>query len=730
MLGTVKQLFELAVCAGVIALAACGGDEAAAPEAATAEASGPAPSRGVDAIDDARLVNAASEPESWLTYGGTYAEQRFSTLDQINTSTVARLGLAFSYDTNTTRGLEATPLVVDGVIYTTGSWSLVYAVDARTGREIWRYDPKVPGETGPKACCDVVNRGVAAYRGKLFVGTLDGRLVALDAKTGSVIWETITVDQSKPYTITMAPRVVKGKVIIGNGGAELGVRGYVSAYDAANGGHAWRFYTVPGDPAQPVENPALEKARETWTGDTYWKIGGGGTVWDAIAFDPELDLLYVGTGNGSPWSRYIRSPGGGDNLYVCSILALRPDTGELVWHYQTTPGDNWDYTSTQHIMLADLTVGGVPRKVLMQAPKNGFFYVLDRATGELLSAEKYIDVTWASGIDEATGRPIEAPDLDYRQKTQTVKPSPLGGHNWQPMSFNPTTGLVYIPANDIAWPFGLEKPFTYRPGSWNTGTDPTTGDAIPRADVSGRLIAWDPAAQKAAWEVPYPGPWNGGTLSTAGGLVFQGTAHGTFAAYDAATGKVLWETAAGTGVMAGPSTYALDGAQYVAVMAGWGGAFGLAMGDAAFAAHELAGANKNEGRLLVFRLGGTAKIPVTEAIEKEIALVAGELDPAQVKQGNFAYHRWCAFCHGIGAVGGGVLPDLRKSELFFSDALEPIVLEGALLAKGMPNLGQWVTKDDVALIRSYITAKRNELAAEQAKPKGAAPASAAATGGR
>jgi quinohemoprotein ethanol dehydrogenase len=510
-------------------------------------------------------------------------------------------------------------------------------------------------------------------------------------------------------------------VIIGNGGAELGVRGYVSAYDAESGDLVWRFYTVPRKPApdQPLkgqESAALEKAVDTWTGDTWHQVGGGGTVWDAVAFDPELDLMYVGTGNGSPWARKIRSPGGGDNLYLSSILALKPDTGELVWHYQTTPADNWDYTAVQHIMLADLTISGQPRKVLMQAPKNGFFYVLDRATGELLSADKYVETTWASHVDLKTGRPVETAIANYDGATQTIKPSPLGGHNWQPMSFNPQLGLVYIPANDIAWAFGLEKAFVHRVMGWNTGNDPTTGDAIPRKDVSGKLIAWDPVAKAPRWEVPYPEPWNGGTLATAGGLVFQGSAHGMFAALDAASGKVLWETPAGTGVMAAASTYELEGEQYVAVMAGWGGAFGLVGGDASLAANEGAGGHKNEGRLLVFKLGGTAQIPALEKLNREVVAIAGELDPEQVKLGNFAYHRWCAFCHGVGAISGGVLPDLRTSQLFFSDALEPIVLEGQLLAKGMPNLSQWVTKEDVALIRTYITAKRNELAASQGKP--------------
>ncbi|MEN8161344.1 MAG: PQQ-dependent dehydrogenase, methanol/ethanol family, partial [Myxococcota bacterium] len=538
---------------------------------------------GVDTIDDARLRAADAEPGSWLSYGRGYAEQRYSPLSHIDDTNVGELGLAWAYETGSKRGLEATPLVVDGVIYTTSSWSVVHAVDARTGEALWRHDPEVPRRYGSIACCDVVNRGVALYRGRVLVGTLDGRLLALDAETGEVLWSVLTVDPSRPYTITMAPRVVKGNVIIGNGGAEFGVRGYVSAYDAMTGRLVWRFYTVPGNPRLGFENPALEHAATTWTGE-WWEVGGGGTVWDSIAFDPELDLLYVGTGNGSPWSRYIRSPEGGDNLYVSSILALRPDTGELVWHYQTTPGDNWDYTSTQHMLLADLEIDGAPRKVLMQAPKNGFFYVLDRVTGELLSADPFVTVTWATEVDLESGRPIEAPGLDYRDETVEVKPSPFGAHNWHPMSYHPETGLVYVPVNDIPYFFLLDKEWKHRTGAWNTGADPTVADEFSRDLVSGHLLAWDPVAKKEVWRAQYTSPWNGGTLATAGNLVFQGTAHGTFAAYRATDGELLFEAPAGTGIVAPPVTYELDGQQYVAVMAGWGGAFALVAGDAAAAA--------------------------------------------------------------------------------------------------------------------------------------------------
>jgi quinohemoprotein ethanol dehydrogenase len=504
---------------------------------------------------------------------------------------------------------------------------------------------------------------------------------------------------------------VKGKVIIGNGGGELGVRGYVSAYDAATGALAWRFYTVPGDPSKPFESKALERAAATWTGE-WWKMGGGGTVWDSLAYDPALDLLYVGTGNGSPWSRHVRSPGGGDNLYLCSILALRPDTGELVWHYQTTPGDTWDFTSTQHMLLADLRVGGALRQVLLQAPKNGFFYVLDRATGELLSAEAFATVTWASGVDLVTGRPIETATARYDGPDLIeVKPSPFGAHNWQPMAFSPQTGLVYIPAQEIPFFFRRERGFRYTPGGWNTGTDANVADRFPRELTSGHLLAWDPVTQKEVWRVPHATAWNGGVLATAGNLVFQGTATGRFAAYRASDGVRLFDAPAGTGIVAAPISYRLDGKQYVAVNAGWGGVFALAAGDAAAAA----GVRTNPGRLLVFTLGGTAVLPETAPPpEPAVTAIAADLDPALVKRGQALYAQQCFMCHGFGAEGGGVLPDLRKSapELLEPENLEAIVRQGALLSRGMPNLSQLVASEDLVAIRAYLLARRAELLAE------------------
>ncbi|HLT01695.1 MAG TPA: PQQ-dependent dehydrogenase, methanol/ethanol family, partial [Geminicoccaceae bacterium] len=537
-------------------------------------------------IDADRLTNAAADSANWITYGRDYAEQRYSPLDQISAETVGELGLVWFADLDTARGQEGTPLVIDGTIYITTAWSKVKAYDGATGEPLWQYDPEVPGEIAPKACCDVVNRGMAAWGDRLYLGTLDGRLVALDRNSGEEVWSKLTVDPDKQYTITGAPRVIDGKVIIGNSGAEFGVRGYITAYDVEDGEELWRFFTVPGAPDEDDPEPEyLAKARGTWNGE-FWEHGGGGTVWDAMAYDPELDLLYIGTGNGSPWNQAYRSPGGGDNLYLSSIVAIRPDSGEYVWHYQTTPADTWDFTATQHIMLADLTIDGRERKVLMQAPKNGFFYVLDRATGELISADNYVPQNWTSGIDMATGRPIVNPQARYDRTGQPFigTPGAGGGHSWHPMAFHPGEGLVYIPAIEAAFPYFPEAGWKPDPNrGMNTGLDLAAG-AMPAdpaareaaiAATKGALIAWDPVTQQEHWRVPHAGPWNGGLLATGGGLVFQGTGQGQFAAYSAAEGRQLWSFAAGTGIIAPPVTYTVNGEQYVAVLAGYGGVWPL-----------------------------------------------------------------------------------------------------------------------------------------------------------
>jgi quinohemoprotein ethanol dehydrogenase len=656
-------------------------------------------------IDDAMLRRADERTHEWITHGRNYAETRFSPLSKITAQNVRDLGLAWSFDTETNRGLEATPIITDGVLYTTGSWSVVFALDARTGRLLWKWDPEVPREYGRKACCDVVNRGVAVYRGRVYVGTLDGRLAAIDAKTGKLIWQQVTVDQNNSYTITGAPRVVKGKVIIGNGGGEYGVRGYVSAYDTATGKLAWRFYTVPGDPSKPFESPAMERAAKTWTGE-WWKVGGGGTVWDSMAYDAQLDLLYIGTGNGSPWNWQVRSPAGGDNLFLSSILALRPDTGELVWHYQTTPGDTWDYTATQHILLADLQIEGRQRKVLMQAPKNGFFYVLDRATGELISAQPYVEISWAKEIDKKTARPVETPGARYKDAPAILKPGPLGGHNWQPMSFNPRTGLVYIPAQDTIGAYLADRKFQFRPGAWNTGVDFSLLKDPPPGLPPGHLLAWDPVAQKERWRVGYNSMWNSGTLTTAGNLVFQGTADGRFVAYSADRGEKLWEFSVGIGVMGSPVTYEIDGVQYVSVMAGWGGAFALTGGNA-IADMPV----QRMGRVLTFALGAKQSLPA--APRQNLAMPAPiefKASAETIDKGAVVYVQWCAVCHGIGAIGGGVLPDLRYSQPGIYNKFSEIVLDGTFSDVGMPGFKKWITRDEAEAIRAYLLKRRADLA--------------------
>ncbi len=525
-------------------------------------------------VDDARLRQPTAE--EWLGYGRDQAETHFSPLKQIDAGNVTRLGMAFASETESPAGnLQATPIMADGVIYSSLAWGELAAADARTGKIKWRWDPDIPrtGDSRPSMCCGAVNRGVAIYNGKVYAGLINGRLVALNAETGKLVWSQQTTDPSGDLTITGAVRVVKGKVIVGTAGAEFGMRGYFSAYDAETGKPAWRFYTVPGDPSKPFEHPELKDAAKTWTGE-WWKAGGGGTVWDGMAYDPDADLLYVGTGNGGPWNPRYRSPGGGDNLYLCSILAVKPDTGRLVWHYQLTPAEAWDYTATQNMILADLNIRGRQRKVIMQAPKNGFFYVLDRITGELLSAEPYSEVNWATGIDLKTGRPIEAPGIRYTEGSVVISPGSGGGHNWQPMAFSPLTGLVYIPGSNNSRVYTSTPDFVPQKGKQVTGVEMNSfaeGISPAGAKITNKgnfLKAWDPIAQKARWTVPFAGGFTGGVLATAGNLVFAAS-DGRLIAFSADKGDKLWEAPIAPGI-ATPMTYALDGKQYIAVLAGRG----------------------------------------------------------------------------------------------------------------------------------------------------------------
>jgi quinohemoprotein ethanol dehydrogenase len=665
----------------------------------------------LDRPGDPRLANAQHDTANWLLHGRTHDEQRFSPLQQIDVGNVERLGLVWIRELDTTRGLEATPIVADGVIYTTGAWSVVYALDARTGNLLWEYDPQVPRSRARVLCCDAVNRGVAYYRNKVYVGTLDGRLIALDATAGVPVWETATVDPASPYSITGAPRIARDMVIIGNGGAEMGVRGYVSAYDANNGRLAWRTYTVPGDPSLGFESEALRRAAETWTG-RWWEAGGGGTAWDAMLYDPDLDLVYVGTGNGSPWYRALRSPDGGDNLYLSSILALRPADGEIVWHFQTTPGDNWDYTATQPLMLANLQIDGRLRKVIMQAPKNGFFYVLDRETGAFISGQAFADITWATGLDPLTGRPIESPTAGSGMDPVLVSPDPGGAHSWQPMAFNPDEGLVYMPVRDRTTFVHTPNPdFTLGRNRWNTGAGtgyegPLLAAWAAAPPAVGRLVAWDPVAQHARWQVEHPVVDGGGVLATAGGLVFQGRADGRLLAYRATDGQTLWEFDAGTGIMAPPVTYLVDDVQYVTVMVGWGGALGLINPPG------IGPVRHGHARILTFALDGTATlaVPGFGHTEPPVPALASAASPETISEGRVVYDTFCYACHGVAAVGGS-LPDLRYSTADVHRQFDVIVLGGARQALGMPAFGDLLTSDEVKAVQAYVLSRAAAAAA-------------------
>ncbi|MGQ9424911.1 PQQ-dependent dehydrogenase, methanol/ethanol family [Gilvimarinus sp. F26214L] len=705
-----KSALPLAALAMALSVAGC-----------TQNTATPPPTPYGAAVDDRRLLNADAEPGSWMSHGRSYDEQRYSPLDQLDASTVGQLGLAWSADMTTSRGQEATPVVVDGALYVTTAWSHVKAYDVATGNLLWEFDPGVDPAKGVDACCDVVNRGVAVWKGKVYFGTLDGRLIALDSQTGELVWEKMTVDTTKPYTITGAPRIIRDKVIIGNGGAELGVRGYVSAYDAETGEMAWRFYTIPGNPADGFEQPELEKAAETWNGE-WWTEGGGGTVWDSMAYDPELDLLYIGVGNGSPWNQRYRSPGGGDNLFLSSIVALDPDDGSYQWHYQTTPGETWDYTATQHIIVADLEIDGRERRVIMQAPKNGFFYVLDAKTGELISAEPFAPVNWATHVDMETGRPVEVREarFDKTGKPFIVQPGPLGAHNWHPMAFNPDTGLVYIPVWEQVAGYATDEEFAPSDRGWNTGTDFAAGarmlaasrSSVPEAKAY--LLAWDPVAQKEVWRAPQPTPRSvAGVLTTAGNLVFQGDAGGFFNAYDATTGEKLWSFKTQATVVASPSTFLVDGEQQVAILVGGRGLPKSGPG----ASVATTQASTNNSRLLVFKPGGTAALPeslndtetvVAEEETREVPAVFGDYE--FVTQGEQVYGRFCSVCHGPAATSPdtGTFPDLRFSQRLGSrDAWHSVVIGGELTSGGMVSFKEQITAEDAEAIRAFVVREAN-----------------------
>ena len=671
-------------------------------------------------VNQQALISPGKE---WLNYGRTYKEQRYSPLAEINKNNVNELDLAWSFKFDTARGMEATPIMHNGVLYVSTGWSHVHAINARTGAEIWHYDAKVPKAHLAKTCCGPVNRGVAIWQKdemsplQVFFGSLDGRLIALDALTGEENWSVQSTPTDGNYSITGAPRIVKDMVIIGNGGGELGVRGYISAYDVSSGEMRWRFYTVPGDRNKPQESEALEKALSSWSGDEWYKLGGGGgTVWDTLVFDPDLDILYIGTGNGSPWNRDLRSQGGGDNLYLSSIVAINPNDGKYIWHYQTTPKENWDYTATQQLILAELTIKGEERKIIMQAPKNGFFYVLDRVTGELLSAKKFGHVTWATHVDMATGRPVESEFADYQKNGGSyLWPSPFGAHNWQPMSYSQKTGYIYIPVQSFPAYFTGQKEVRYLENRWNTGVDLNeirgpqswvAGRAVMDALVYGELVAWDPIKNERAWTVRHPKPSNGGTLSTAGNLVFQGTWDGVFTAYDAANGDPLWQYQSDSAILAGPITYELDGDQYVAVAQGSGGVVMLTIGD------EVRKNTVNQNRLLVFKRGKSEKgfLPIDDSVVQIQPLYGhSDTDDATIKNGEYLYHTNCASCHGIDATSNYVVPDLRYMTEKTHEDFATIVLGGSLTHKGMIGFYETLNLDDVNMIHEYLKDKQVSL---------------------
>jgi quinohemoprotein ethanol dehydrogenase len=668
------------------------------------------PGYGRTATVDNKALTGVENSVDWPGGGRAFDQQRFSPLAQINTTNVQKLGLVSWLDLVDVSNLATAPLEMNGIIYFAAGYSVVHAVDAVTGKLLWKYDPKV---TGFKMRLGWGSRGLALWHDKVYAGTQDGRLVALDARNGQLAWQTQTTEAGDVRYITGAPLVFNGKVLIGHGGADFGAtRGYVTAYDAETGERRWRFYLVPGDPAKGFENEAMRMAAKTWTGE-WWRFGGGGTVWGAMTYDPEYNRVYLGSGGGAPWNRKIRSPGGGDNLFLSSIVALDADSGGYVWHYQTTPGESWDFDSGQDMVLATVRIGGKPRKVLLHAPKNGFFYVLDRDSGKLISAEKFAKVTWAERVDLATGRPVETANARYESGETLIWPGSFGAHSWQPMSFDPDTGLVYLPGRDLA---GYYNDKGLDPRTWQMGRDGTMGvnqsPGDPPVDAGqGWLVAWDPLKQAAVWRISLPGVNSGGTMSTRGGLVFQANAAGEFVAYDANTGRKLWTFDMGVGGNAPPITYRLHGKQYISVLAGWSGQT-MMLGSLS-AQHGWVG-REHPRRLLTFALDGNARMPSAPLPARPTPLDESEftIDPTRVERGQILYGH-CVMCHGFGVVAGGYAPDLRASAVVTSPAaFDSVVRGGALETRGMPKFPE-LSAQDLESLRHFIRKRARESLSTQ-----------------
>ena len=658
-----------------------------------------------------RLIHAAEEPGQWMSYGGSYSEQRFSTLRKIDAGNVQTLGLQWFADYETNQDQHGSPLYIDGVIYVSTARNVVHAFDARTGTQLWKYNPLIQGPR-LRYNLGLVNRGIAAWHGKIIMGTLDARLIAIDAKTGKAVWSVDTVPanlglgvMADKYSITMAPRVAKGKVFIGGSGGEFGVRGFLAAFDAETGKEAWRFWTVPGDPANGFESPVLEQAAKTWNGE-WWKSGGGGTVWEAAVYDPATDLLYFGTGNATPWNARARDERLADNLYTASIIAVRPDTGEYVWHYQQVPADAWDYDAVAPMMTADLTFDGERKHVLLQPSKNGFFYVLEAASGKLLSADPFTEVNWASGVDLKTGRPIEVPGARYEKEPWNLAPGVQGGHSWHPNAFSPETGLVYIPAWEAYFTMANALPNSGRFSlgiSMGTRVDPEKLKPYARQGVSGRLTAWDPVARKVAWQTESftHGRPTSGVLATAGNLVFMGNGGGkTLSSYDAKTGAKLWNFDAKTAVFAAPISYELDGVQYIAASVG-----GAAQGGYFAPTHA---------RMLVFALNGTAVLPEPEPYTPPPLNPPPSTSTADViARGGELYSQHCSVCHGInGVMARTSFPNLTVSPLLYAQqGFDAVVLQGVRAEKGMGSFAKELQPEDSVAVREYLIARANEIKA-------------------